>query len=86
MRRERFDVNRVRQLGAQTEPDVADLADHVVVLEQTFDPLFLTEAHLSQALTQIRGSGELFDPHRRPGTHLAERAGGAEVGFAEVAR
>lgn len=70
---QRFDQDGVRQFRADAEPDVANLADDIVLLTEQFDALFLAKAEFAEAPGHFRRGGKLFDPAGGAHPHLAER-------------
>jgi len=71
--RKRLDPDGLRQLRADAETDVADLANDVGVLAKKFDPLLLAKPQLAQAMGDLRSSAKLPDPAGRADAHLTER-------------
>jgi hypothetical protein len=71
---ERFHENFVRQLGTDAEARIANLTDDVDLAAYQANLLLFTEAHLPQALGDLRGRGKLLDTDSRPGNDAAQRA------------
>jgi hypothetical protein len=70
---QRLDQNGLGQLRADAEPDVADLANDVVLLAQEPDMLVLAKTQFSQSKAHFWRSGELLDPDGAAGADFAER-------------
>ena len=57
----RFDDNFFRELRADAEAHVANLANDVGLLGEKSDFLFLAKAHFAETMSDFGGGGELFD-------------------------
>jgi hypothetical protein len=65
--------NLFGELGTDAETDVANLANDARVLADQFDFLFLTKAHLAQAMRDLGRGHELLDAHGGALSHLVQR-------------
>ena len=83
MRFDLLDPDQIRELGAEAEARVADLADEIGIAAQELDALFFAEAQFAQTRGNFGRSGELLDAHGIASLHLAQRAeqGGGIVSF-----
>ncbi len=61
---ERFYQNELRQLLADSQARVADLADEIRMAGEQLDSLLLSEADFAQAILELRRGAQLLDPHR----------------------
>jgi hypothetical protein len=60
---DRLDENCVRELRANSKPGIANLANDICLPADKSDLLFFTEPHLTQAMQNFRGPGQLLDPN-----------------------
>ena len=74
MMMERFDENFFGELRANAEADVADLANHISLLGEKADFLFLAKAHLPEAMFDLGRGGKLLDAHVGARANVTQRA------------
>lgn len=67
-----LDPDRISQLRADSQTDIAHLADDAGLLAKEFDALFLTKTHLPEPAGQFRRCRELLDPARRADANLTQ--------------
>jgi hypothetical protein len=61
LRVERFNEDFFRELSADPEADIADLANDVRLLGEKADFLLFAKTHFAQAMLHFRRSGKLLD-------------------------
>jgi hypothetical protein len=71
---ERFDHDELRQLLADRQASVTDLADEISLAGEQSDDLVLTEAQLPQAVLHLGAGTESADTDRHAGFDPAQRA------------
>ena len=76
---QRFDQDRLRQLGADGQSRITDLADDVGLAGDELDDLFLAEADLAEAIPDFGRRGQLFDPNGHAGSGFAQRTNKGRV-------
>ena len=71
-----------RQLLADGQPRIADLANEIRLAGKQFDDLVFAEPEFAQPVLHFGRSAKLFDPHRHARLHAAQRAHVASlIGF-----
>jgi hypothetical protein len=79
---DRFDQDGFRQLFADTQARVANLANQIRLMADQLHDLFFAEAHFSQAHPNFRRPGQLLDANDRTRFNAAQRANGGPGAFA----
>jgi len=71
---ERFDQDKLRQVFADGQARVADLANEICVAGQQFDDLILAQTQFPQPVLHVRRRAQLFDAHSDAGFDPTQRA------------
>ena len=70
----RFDQNLLRELGADSHSNIANLADDICVLGEQANLLFLAKPHFTQPVLDLWRRGKLLDAHVSAGTNVTQWA------------
>ena len=68
-----LDQNLFRELRADAQPHIANLANNIRMLSEQSHLLLFAETHLAKPMRDVRRSRKLFDPDRSARPNMAQR-------------